>query len=275
MAKKGETIKTAGRSKSVNSTKKTAAKSPAPKKPKAKSLSGKTSAAALQNSNWKIVECPKCSRRKFDFLDQSGTEWKLKCKHKSCSHEWVQEMDSRKAKKNTLLKKNIAPATTVPKRKKQAHVTRPTDAERLEIELRRNRIINFRIMGASERKIQQLLKKEGIEVSLGTIHRDLAAIFDVIGENTLDSGTHYRYLTNERCEEIIFANYQDAKSRKALPDVKEKAVRNIDRMIGRQIQMGIIREAPKEIVVNPLEELAKLLGCTVEELPDDLKASSE
>lgn len=134
-----------------------------------------------------------------------------------------------------------------------------------EIAERRRRVWELRKSGVySIRAILAKLTDEGIDASLGTIHKDLQVELTKLQKETVDFCEEYRALTNARCEDIISGSYDMATKG------DEPSVRNVARMIDLQIKIGVVPEAPKQINVNSREALAGMLGISEEDLPDQL-----
>lgn len=151
-----------------------------------------------------------------------------------------------------------------PKKSKKAHATRPTEAEIIEIQERRELILNLRKSGASIRQISDHLKQKGIEHhSPATVHSDLQAELRELRERNRSLIEDIVELELERLDSLQFCLWA-ATIRKGDTFGVYAILAIMDR---RADYLGL--KKPRKIEIDTRTALAKLIGADPEELPND------
>jgi hypothetical protein len=173
-------------------------------------------------------------------------------------------------------------ASKTPKKpRRRPHATRPTIEDELRIKMRRLRVLELKINGASVRRISQLLQAEGFTYcSPATVQSDLDAILDEINEKESLEAMRYRTLMIERSESqyfrVVSSMIQDVSvtdpatgrritERKIVSDPEKEnlLLRNmafLDKLVGAS--------KAEQSKNRAREALAMLLGVEPDELPD-------
>jgi hypothetical protein len=159
------------------------------------------------------------------------------------------------------------------KQPRKPHQTRPTPEEEIAIMDRRYFIWDLYKAGVSFRQIQEHLKSKGYEgTSLGTIHADLQIVLNMQHE---DLGLSVKqHIENEVAiiNDVHTPFYTILKrngSNTTYIEQTEIAGKMVLQARDRIIKLRNLHKPPK-VELNVDEELARLIGISVEELPEDV-----
>jgi len=156
------------------------------------------------------------------------------------------------------------PVQTKKKRIRKPHATRPTEAELLIIEERRALVLDLRKARTSIRQISDHLRQKGYEhYSPATVHADLAAELAELRERQQNSVEDIVTLELETLDALQFCLWANT-----IRKGDTFGVYAILAIMERRAKLlGLDKQKPLEIDFK--EGLAKLFGCSPEELPDE------